>query len=155
MALPVGSKAPDFDLASQHGDKIRLSDLYRDKIVVLFFYPKDDTPGCTKEACTFRDQYDVFTEAGAEIIGVSADPIAQHRAFANKYNLNFRILSDGNNAVRKAYKVKDTIAFLLPGRETFVIDREGVIRHHFASQLAAAKHVDEALKIVRELGKPG
>lgn len=151
MALPIGSKAPDFELTSQEGDTVRLSDVYRDNNVVLFFYPKDDTPGCTTEACSFRDQYDVFTDAGADVLGISGDATSSHRAFADKLNLNFRILSDKGNKARKAYKVKDTIPFLLPGRETFIIDREGTIRHHFASQIAAAKHVSEALRVVKEL----
>ena len=151
MPLPIDSKAPDFELTSQDGDKVRLSDVYRDKRVVVFFYPKDDTPGCIKEACSFRDHYDVFTEAGAEVIGISGDATASHQAFASKFNLNFRILSDSDNKVRKAYKVTATIPFLLPGRETFIIDRRGMIRHQFASQLGAEKHVSEALRIVKEL----
>lgn len=151
MSLPVGSTAPDFELASQSGEMVRLSDLLRDRTVVLFFYPKDDTPGCTAEVCAFRDNYEVFQEAGADLIGISADDEKSHRAFADKHRLSFRILSDHGNRVRKLYQVRDTIPFLMPGRETFVIDRDRVIRHQFSSQMRAVAHVKEALSIVREL----
>jgi thioredoxin-dependent peroxiredoxin len=151
MALPVGKQAPDFELASQTGELVRLSEIAKGSTVVLFFYPKDDTAGCTAEVCAFRDSYDVFRDAGAEVIGISSDDVKSHRAFAHKHGLSFRILSDPGGRVRKLYEVKDTIPFLIPGRETFVIDRERIIRHHFSSQLRAAAHVAEALTIVGEL----
>lgn len=154
MALRVGSTAPDFELSSQSGEMVRLSNLVTDHAVVLFFYPKDDTPGCTAEACAFRDHYDVFQEAGAEVVGVSADDVKSHRAFADRHGLAFRILSDPGGRVRKLYGVRDTVPFLIPGRETFVIDRDRVIQHHFSSQLRAAAHVDEALEVVRRLAAP-
>ncbi len=151
MPLPLGSQAPDFELPNQTGELIRLSDLTADKVVVLFFYPKDDTPGCTAENCAFRDRYEVFRDAGAELVGISADSIDRHRAFTDKHRLPFPILSDPDRRVRRKYKVKDTIPILLPGRATYVIDRGGVIRHHFSSQLAATRHVAEALRIVEQL----
>lgn len=156
MALPVGSAAPDFELASQTGEMVRLSELLERngaRAAVLFFYPKDDTPGCTAEACAFRDSYDVFREAGAEVIGISADDVKSHRAFADRHGLSFRILSDPGGRVRKLYRVRDTIPFLMPGRETFVIDRERTIRHHFSSQLRFAAHVQDALRIVQDLAR--
>lgn len=151
MSLSVGSPAPDFELPSQSGELVRLSELTKDHAVVVFFYPKDDTPGCTAESCAFRDHYDVFQEAGAEVVGVSADPVASHRAFADKHGLKFHILSDPDKRVRKLYGVKDSVPFLIPGRETFVIDRNRTIAHRFASQLRATAHVDEALAVVKRL----
>ena len=154
MALSVGSTAPDFELPSQSGENVRLSELLDEGAVVLFFYPKDDTPGCTAEACAFRDQYDVFREAGAEVVGVSSDDVKSHRAFAQRHGLSFHILSDPGGRVRKLYDVRDTIPFLMPGRETFVIGRDRVIHHRFSSQLRAVAHVKDALEVVRKLRAP-
>jgi len=146
--LTVGSAAPDFALSDQHGKLVRLSDFRGQKSVVVYFYPKDDTPGCTKESCSFRDQYTEFTDVGAEVIGISGDSEASHKAFADKHRLPFSLLADTSGEVRRAYKVPATLG-LLPGRVTFVIDREGVVRHAFNSQLNATKHVDEALAILK------
>lgn len=143
-SIRVGAPAPDFTLRSQSGDEVTLSKL-RDKRVVLFFYPKDETPGCTAEACSFRDQYDVFAEKGAEVIGISADSEQSHARFAAKNRLQMTLLSDPDGRVRNLYGVQSTLG-LFPGRVTFVIDREGVVRHVFSSQLFATRHVDEALK---------
>jgi peroxiredoxin Q/BCP len=151
MAVAVGERAPDFELESNTGELVRLSGVYAERVVVLFFYPKDDTPGCTAEACLFRDRYSVFAEAGAEVLGVSSDSVASHRRFVHKYELCFRVLSDSARQVRRAYGVKDSVPFLVPGRATFVIDRAGVVRHHFSSQLNPTKHVHEALRVVRAL----
>lgn len=151
MPLPLGSKAPDFELPCETGEPIRLSDVLTERVAVLFFYPKDFTPGCTAESCAFRDRYEVFTDAGAEVMGISRDGVDKHRDFVAKHNLTFHALSDPDGRVHRLFRVKDTIPFLIPGRETFVIDRDGVIRHHFASQINATKHVDEALRVVREL----
>jgi len=151
MPLPLGSKAPDFELPCETGETIRLSEVLKEHAVVLFFYPKDFTPGCTAESCAFRDRYEVFTEAGAEVMGISRDGVDKHRDFVAKHNLGFHALSDPDGRVHRLFRIKDSIPFLIPGRETFVIDREGVIRHHFASQINATKHVDEALEVVREL----
>lgn len=151
MGLPLGSRAPDFELKSQSKELVRLSEVTAQSVVVLFFYPKDNTPGCTAESCAFRDAYSVFRDAGADVIGVSRDSVASHESFATEQRLNFRILSDTDGAVHEIYRVKDTIPFLVPGRETFVIDRDGVIRHHFSSQIRAKRHVEEALRIVSYL----
>lgn len=150
MSLSVGDKAPDFTLPSGSGEPITLSDLYAKRAVVLYFYPKDDTPGCTVEACTFRDSYDAFADAGAEVIGVSSDSSASHEQFASKHRLPMKLASDVGGKVRALYGVKATLG-LLPGRETFVIDRQGVIRHKFASQLRVGKHVEEALEAVKRI----
>ncbi len=148
VGLAVGDPAPDFELPDAAGRPVKLSDWRGQKAVVLYFYPKDDTPGCTKEACTFRDSYEDFQEAGAEVIGVSSDSGASHQAFAKKHRLPFTLLSDASGALRKKYGVPATLG-LLPGRVTFVIDREGIVRHVFSSQLAPAQHVREALDVIR------
>ena len=148
VGLAVGDRAPDFALPDASGATIRLSDFRGKKAVVLYFYPKDDTPGCTKEACGFRDSYEEFAGAGAEVIGVSSDSGDSHRGFASKYKLPFTLLSDQGGKVRQQYGVPATLG-LLPGRVTFVIDRDGVVRHVFNSQLAATRHVSEALGALR------
>jgi peroxiredoxin Q/BCP len=119
--------------------------------VVLYFYPKDDTPGCTKEACTFRDQYQDFQDAGAAVLGVSSDSSESHRKFAAKHRLPFTLLADRGGQVRKRYGVPATLG-LLPGRVTFVIDAAGVVRHVFNSQLDATRHVGEALGVLQKTG---
>ena len=146
----VGDNAPDFELPSQSGERVRLGDLVGDKTVVLYFYPKDDTPGCTAEACSFRDGYEAFTEAGAEVVGVSSDSAESHGRFSAKHSLPFLLLSDEGGRVRKLYGVPSTLG-LFPGRVTYVIDKDGVVRHVFSSQLGATRHVDEALDVVRTL----
>ncbi len=150
MAIAVGDKAPDITLPDASGNPVSLKDFQGKKAVVLYFYPKDDTPGCTKEACSFRDSYTVFQEAGAEVIGVSSDDAASHRKFADRYQLPFTLLSDTNNQARKAFGVPATLG-LLPGRVTYVIDKTGTVRHIFNSQLNFQGHIDESLKIVQGL----
>lgn len=145
--LSVGTVAPPFTLNDQHGKPVSLADFRGKRSVVVYFYPKDDTPGCTKESCSFRDQYTAFTDVGAEVIGISSDSEASHAAFAAKHRLPFSLLSDREGKVRAAYQVPATLGFL-PGRVTFVIDREGVIRHAFNSQVNASKHVEEALSVL-------
>jgi len=144
----AGDRAPDFALPDASGKMIRLSDYCGRKAVVLYFYPKDDTPGCTKEACTFRDQYQDLQDAGAEVIGISSDSAESHAKFSAKYRLPFVLLADRDGSVRRQYGVPATLG-LLPGRVTFVIDREGVVRHVFNSQFQAARHVEEALAALR------
>jgi peroxiredoxin Q/BCP len=149
--VQAGQEAPDFALPDRQGRMVRLSEFRGRKPVVLYFYPKDDTPGCTKEACTFRDQYEDFVQAGAEVIGVSSDGEDAHRKFAEKYRLPFTLLSDHGGKVRKLYKVPATLG-LLPGRVTYVIDTAGVVRHVFNSQLQATQHVAQALGALKRLG---
>ena len=153
--VQVGDRAPDFTLTDQEGRTVRLSDFRGRKAVVLYFYPKDDTPGCTKEACAFRDQYQDFQDAGAAVIGVSSDSEESHAKFVTKYRLPFTLVADRSGTVRKEYGVPATLG-LLPGRVTYVIDTEGVVRHVFNSQLQATQHVSEALRILKGLtpGRP-
>jgi thioredoxin-dependent peroxiredoxin len=113
---------------------------------------KDNTAGCTAEACSFRDSYEVFQEAGAEVIGISSDPEKSHQQFAKQHHLPFILLSDLGGVVRKFYGVPATFG-LLPGRVTYIIDKQGIVRHIFSSQFAPQKHVDEALKVLKELGE--
>ncbi|MFZ5492816.1 MAG: peroxiredoxin [Pseudomonadota bacterium] len=147
--LKVGDKAPTFTLPTADGRPVSLAD-YLGRPVVVYFYPKDDTPGCTAEACAFRDQYEDFKQAGAEVIGISSDPPESHARFAGKHQLPFVLLSDQGGTVRKVYGVPATLG-LLPGRVTFVLDRDGTIRHMFSSQLRAKQHVAEAVGVIRSL----
>jgi peroxiredoxin Q/BCP len=149
----VGDQAPDFVLPDRTGKMVRLSDFRGRKAVVLYFYPKDDTPGCTKESCAFRDSYEEFSDAGAEVIGVSSDSAESHGKFTAKHRLPFTLLADQGGQVRARYGVPATLG-LLPGRVTFVIDRDGVVRHVFNSQLQATQHVTEALEALRRLERP-
>jgi peroxiredoxin Q/BCP len=150
MPVKVGDIAPDFTLPAQNGSTVSLRDFRGQKAVVLYFYPKDDTPGCTAESCAFRDQYEVFKTAGAEVIGVSGDSRESHQKFAAKYNLPFVLLSDKDDQVRKQYGA--TMAFgLIPGRVTYVLDKQGVVQYVFDSMLNFQGHVEEALKTIQKL----
>ncbi len=137
-------------LKGNGGASVSLSKHLGQKTLVLYFYPKDDTPGCTVEACTFRDSYQDFTDAGAEVIGVSADGEGSHAAFKSKHGLPFVLLSDPDGSAAKAFGVKKTFG-LIAGRVTFVIDRQGIVRHRFDSQLKVKEHVKEALTLVKQL----
>jgi thioredoxin-dependent peroxiredoxin len=149
--VKVGSVAPDFTLPSQSGEMVNLRDFLGQKPVVLFFYPKDDTPGCTKQACGFRDDFDEFRKLDAEIIGISSDSVESHEHFAKKYNLPFTLLSDEGGKVRKLYSVPNTFG-LFPGRVTYVIDEVGMVRHVFSSQVEAGRHVEEAVEVLKSIG---
>lgn len=154
MPIKVGDTAPDFTLSSQSGTLISLKDFLGKKCVVVYFYPKDDTPGCTKESCAFRDQYEVFNSAGAEVIGISADSPESHQRFAAKYQLPFSLLSDNGNQVRKLYGVPASFG-LLPGRVTYVIDQQGIVQNVFNSQFNFKGHIEESLKIIQQLEARG
>lgn len=146
----LDSPAPDFSLSDQDGKTFTLSKMVGTKNIVLYFYPKDDTPGCTKEACSFRDSFEDFLGADALVVGVSSDDKNSHQNFASKYKLPYPLLSDIDGEVRKAYRVPKTLG-LIPGRVTFVIDKKGVIRHLFSSQFNAQKHIKEALESLKNL----
>ena len=146
----AGDTAPDFTLPAQSGDLVRLKDRLGHRVVVLYFYPRDDTRGCTAQACAFRDSHEVFAEAGAEVIGVSSDSVSRHAAFAGRHELPFTLLSDQGGRVRRLYGVPAALG-LLPGRVTYVIDRQGVVRHVFNSMTNIGQHVSDALGVVRQL----
>ena len=150
MGIQVGDVIPNVSLQSQTGETVDLKSFNGNKCVVLYFYPKDDTPGCTKESCSFRDSYTAFQDAGAEVIGISSDNVASHKTFATKYNLPFTLLSDTGNVVRKAFGVPSTLG-ILAGRVTYVIDKSGVVKHITNSQLNFQGHIDESLKVVQGL----
>jgi peroxiredoxin Q/BCP len=150
MSVKVGDRAPDFRLPALRGGELGLSDFIGKKNVVLFFYPKDETLGCTVEACTFRDAYHSFVEAGAEVIGISSDSLDSHEAFAKHHHLPMQLLSDTKGRVRALYGVKPTLG-LFDGRETFIVDKEGIIRHVFRSQVRVRQHVQESLDILADL----
>jgi peroxiredoxin Q/BCP len=148
--MKVGDKAPEFVLKNEKGETVSLRDFIGKKAVVLFFYPKDGSPGCTKEVCAFRDSYEAFKDAGAEVIGISSQSEESHSIFSLKFNLPFTLLVDEGATVRKAYGVPPSLG-LIPGRVTYVIDKEGTVRHIFNSQMNPEKHVEEALRILRSL----
>ena len=148
--IQAGDKAPDFTLPAQSGEPVRLKDRLGERVVVLYFYPRDDTRGCTAQACAFRDSHEVFAEAGAEVIGISSDSVDRHAAFAGRHELPFTLLSDQGGRVRKLYGVPAVLG-LLPGRVTYVIDREGTVRYVLNSMTNISQHVSDALDEVRKL----
>ena len=147
-SLNPGDSMPDSTLQGPDGPA-----KLRDRIgkpLVVYFYPKDETYGCTKEACGFRDQYEAFVEAGADVIGVSRDDAASHAKFRDHHHLPFTLLSDPDGKIASSWGVRNVLG-LLPGRVTFVFDKQGVVRHRFESNLRFGKHVDEALEVVKSL----
>ena len=149
MALKVGDRLPSFSLLDQDGEQ-RSSDELAGRPLVLFFYPKDDTPGCTIEACSFRDNHDALTELGAVIWGVSADDAVSHRRFVSRHKLPYPLLCDRNNALRRSLGVPRAMG-LLPGRVTYVVDGEGIIRHIIENLLDGPAHVRESLRVLNNL----
>ena len=148
MKLKIGDKIPFFSLKDQHG-KIRTSNKVN-KSLVLFFYPKDDTPGCTIEACGFRDKYDLFKILGAEVWGISNGSIQSHLGFANKNKLQYPLLCDQNNILRKSFGVPKKLG-LIEGRVTYIINSEGIIKHIFEDLLNGPAHIKEAIKALKKL----
>lgn len=144
----LNEPAPDFTLPDQNGTLFHLKDHLGAKSLVLFFYPRDNTPGCTTESCAFRDSYQVFQDAGADVIGISADSVDSHRDFAASHRLPYTLLSDEKDVVRKAFGVPKTLG-ILPGRVTYVLDPQGIVRHIFSSQMNPEAHIVEALKVLK------
>jgi len=152
LTVEVGDKAPDFTLPSQMGDNITLSEFIGKNNVALYFYPKDETTGCIKEACSFRDSYRQLTDLGAEVLGVSSQSVESHVAFAAHYGLPFILLSDDKNMLRELYGVPHNTG-ILPGRVTYIIDKQGIVRHIFNSQTQAQQHAEEAKKTLEQINK--
>ncbi|MBC5772918.1 peroxiredoxin [Pontibacter sp. KCTC 32443] len=148
----VGDKAPDFELIKPDGSVFRLKDQLKDKHVVLYFYPKDNTPGCTKQACEFRDQYEVFKEYDAEVVGISSDSADSHDKFERNFHLPFILLSDQGNHVRNMFGVPRKFG-IIPGRVTYVIDKNGVVRYIFNSMTKPLEHVKNALDVLKSMNK--
>jgi len=149
MSLALGDTLPKFTLTNQNGTLIS-SASFLGAPLVLYFYPKNFTPGCTKEACSFRDQFEDFTDLGANVVGVSGDSEASHQKFATKHRLPFTLLSDQKGKVKRAFGVKSTLLGLLPGRETFVFDRSGVLVYTFQS-LNAQPHIEKSLRQLKKI----
>ena len=146
-SVNVGDTAPVFSLVSQSGERVSLK-AYEGQWVVVFFYPKDQTPGCTKQVCEFRDMYQDFVDTGAQVLGISSDGVKSHQHFAQQHRLPFPILSDEGGRVRQLYGVPKTMGFL-PGRVTYVIDPKGIVRHIFSSQLNINAHIQQALSAIQ------
>jgi thioredoxin-dependent peroxiredoxin len=145
--LKPGDPAPDFELFDQNLNKFKLSDCFNQKPVVIFFYPKDETKMCTKEACCFRDKYREFLDHGAEVIGISCDSVESHQLFAEKHNLPYRILSDHKGVVKAAYGISKVLG-IIPGRETFVVNQQGIIIKIYRDAFSGEGHVKEALQAI-------
>ncbi len=148
--MKVGEPAPRFRLPGAGGSSVALEDFLGKTNLVVYFYPKDFTSGCTKEACSLRDSYEVFKKHGALVIGISSDNEESHDSFAKTHQLPFILLSEKGGSVRKAYGVKSTLG-IVPGRVTFVIDKNGIVRHIFSSQTRPEAHTEEALRVIRSL----
>lgn len=146
MTVTEGQPVPEFSLLDQDGASVT-STQFRGGWTVVYFYPKDDTPGCTAESCSFRDNFEAFTDAGATVVGISSDSVESHKAFAQKHRLPFTLLADVDGEVRKQFGVGKTLG-LLPGRVTYVIDPDGIVRKVFSSQFKPKKHIDEALAVI-------
>jgi len=150
MGLKVGQHIPQFALPDQDGKLFSSNEIVGKKPFVIFFYPKDYTPGCTLEVCSFRDSYEEFTELGAQVIGISTDSENTHRRFASKYRLPFKLLADKHKEVRGLFKVENKLFNLLPGRETYLVSREGVILMVFNS-VNASRHMKKALNALKKV----
>ena len=150
MALEVGDKVPDFSAKDSKGNDFDSTSVVGKKPVVFYFYPKDNTPGCTAQACSFRDQYEDFEDLGAEVVGISSDSIVSHEKFSQKYRLPFILLSDDDKKLRNLFGVKPSLFGLIPGRVTYVVDKKGIIRLVFDS-LVATNHIPRALETVQKM----
>ncbi len=147
--LKVGDIIPEFTLQNQYGQWFNSNSVIGKQPAVIYFYPKDETPGCTKEACKFRDEFEVFKKLNAKVIGISSDNVASHKKFAEKYHLPFTLLADVNKQVRKLFDVPSSVLGLLPGRVTYVVNKKGIIIYIFNSQFSAQKHISEAIKALK------
>lgn len=150
MGLKVGDKAPLFTAQDNLGDLFESQSLIGHKPVVIYFYPKDDTPGCTTQACSFRDHYQEIKDLGAVVIGISSDDLKSHQSFVTKYNLPFLLLSDENQNIRNLFGVPYRFLGLMPGRVTYVVDKNGIIKMVFKGVLAS-KHISKALEVVKSM----
>jgi len=148
--IKVGDQLPLFGAKDQNGNDFYIASVLYKKVLVIYFYPKDDTPGCTKQACFFRDQYEEFNDLGAEVIGISSDSVKSHKKFAEQYKLPFTLLSDEDKSLRKLFGVPTNLLGLLPGRVTYVIDKKGIVRLVFDS-MNAESHFPKVVETVKKL----
>ncbi len=149
-SVNIGDKIPSFTLQDQNGENFLMDDFIGKTSLVIYFYPKDDTPGCTKEACSFRDTYAEFRDLNAKVIGISADNVASHKKFAEKYNLPFTLLSDTNNKIRKLLGVPGSLFGLVPGRVTYIVDQNGIVTDIYDNMFKAEEHIKESLKALQK-----
>lgn len=150
MALQTGDKIPEFSARDNDGNDFNSASIVGKKPVVFYFYPKDNTPGCTAQACSFRDQYEDFKNLGAEVVGISSDSIASHEKFVQQYQLPFILLSDNDKKIRKLFGVKPDLLGLIPGRVTYVVDKNGIIQFVFDS-MNATDHIPKALETIKKM----
>lgn len=147
--VEVGDDVPSFVLKDQNNNDFSLDQFISKKAMVIYFYPKDDTPGCTKEACAFRDAYESFIDLHVEVIGISGDDVASHKKFADKFQLPFTLLADVKNEVRKLFGAPKSMLGLVPGRVTYVIGKNGKVIYIFNSQFNAEAHISKSLSILK------
>lgn len=148
MSLKIGDKLPSFAAKDTNGNIFNSQDYVGKQPLVIYFYPKDDTPGCAAQACSFRDNYQEFKDFGAEVIGISSDTVTSHLKFKSKFNLPFILLSDHDKKLRKLFGVQNSL-FIIPGRETFVVDQEGFVTMVFNS-MSSEIHITKALKVLKK-----
>ena len=149
--LVIGDRIPDFILKDQNNTDFDIGDFRGQQILVIYFYPKDDTPGCTTEACSFRDEYEVFTDLNVKVIGISSDDVNSHKKFAEKYNLPFTLLADTKKKVRKLFGVPKSFLGMVPGRVTYIVNKKGNVVHIFNSMTDAKKHISESLSVIKNI----
>jgi peroxiredoxin Q/BCP len=153
MSIQVGDKIPSFTLLNQNNQEVDINSFVGTKNIVIYFYPKDNTPGCTKEACSFRDAMQNLNNLDCEIIGISADSVSSHKAFATQYNLKFNLLSDTNNQIRKLFGVPRNLFGIIPGRVSYICDKEGIVLHIVNSQINPDKHIQETIETLEAITK--
>lgn len=151
MAIQTGDRIPGFSLPDQDDKMVRISDYIGKNNLVIYFYPKDKTAGCTAEACAFRDAFHEFKEIDAEVFGISADSVKSHKSFAQQHSLTFRLLSDSEKSVRRLFGVPGNLFGLIPGRVTYIVDKQGIVRGVYNSQLDPAGHVQKSLEKLQEI----
>lgn len=150
MPLAIGDEVPAFKAVDDEGNSFDFAELLGQKHIVLYFYPKDFTPGCTKEACMFRDVYAQLAAHDVEVVGVSADPVFRHAKFKEKYQLPFVLLTDADQKLRRLFGIKNYFFGLIPGRETLIIDKNGILRYRLSS-IKASIHIEEALSEIKKI----
>jgi peroxiredoxin Q/BCP len=148
MSLEQGDQLPEFTAIDQNGEEFN-SNTLQGRAAVIYFYPKDETPGCTREACMFRDHFEEFTQAGATVVGISGDSPKSHKKFAEKHRLPFTLLTDKKRQLEKLFGVSRSVLGLLPGRETFIFDKNGKLKRRFNSQFNINSHISEALESIQ------
>lgn len=151
MSIKKGDKCPAFSLQNQHGETIAINDLIGSKNLVIYFYPKDKTSGCTRQACSFRDSYQVFSDLDCEIIGISSDSVRSHQEFSESYQLKFNLLADVGDQVRNLFGVPESFFGLIKGRVTYIVDKKGIVQYVFRSQVNGTRHVKNAVKFLKDM----